>query len=218
MQLVPCSHCKRHVSVVEAACPFCAAPLGKATPRNAHLVGRIGRAAVFAGATLVGCSTTPEPQKPPPPPPDEVVRQDPPPPPPPPDPVDPVPADAGVTFAQPPTTTATIMGTVTQANSKSPIYGVQIYAKVGSTVTARTTDGNGNYRFDNLVAGTYTLSFQQSSNHPRQAPPPPITRVVQVTDGATKRVDVALQVIPVPVDRGPCCKPYGAPPARRRMI
>ena len=49
--LRPCSGCRRHVSIAERVCPFCAAPLAAVSPRD-PLVGRLSRAAVFAGAAL----------------------------------------------------------------------------------------------------------------------------------------------------------------------
>lgn len=49
--LRPCSGCRRHVSIAERVCPFCAAPLAAVSPRD-PLIGRLSRAAVFAGAAL----------------------------------------------------------------------------------------------------------------------------------------------------------------------
>lgn len=52
--LRPCSGCRRHVSIAERVCPFCAAPLAAAAPRDPRhqVLGRLSRAAVFAGAAL----------------------------------------------------------------------------------------------------------------------------------------------------------------------
>jgi hypothetical protein len=49
--LRPCSGCRRHVSIAERVCPFCSAELALASPRD-PLLGRMSRAAVFAGAAL----------------------------------------------------------------------------------------------------------------------------------------------------------------------
>ena len=51
MQLKPCAACQRHVSITEAACPFCSEPLDASPPRSTTL-GRMSRAALFAGAAL----------------------------------------------------------------------------------------------------------------------------------------------------------------------
>jgi hypothetical protein len=216
MQLVPCPHCQRHVAVEETTCPFCATAITKASPRNLQLVGRVGRAAVFAGATLVACGPPPQPQQPPPPPhevqpppPDEVRHHEPPPPP---DPTE----GQGNGFAKPPVATGTIAGTVTIENTRTAINGVRVTATTDQQGGAATiTDASGRYRFSNLTAGSYQLTFFQHSNQRFQ--PSPVVRVVQLGEGATLRVDVALPPLPPP-DRGPCCKPYGAPPARRRLV
>lgn len=49
--LRPCSGCRRHVAIGERVCPFCSAALAAAVPRD-PLLGRMSRAAVFAGAAL----------------------------------------------------------------------------------------------------------------------------------------------------------------------
>jgi hypothetical protein len=51
MQLKPCAACQRHVAITEVACPFCSEPLEASSPRSSTL-GRVSRAAVFAGAAL----------------------------------------------------------------------------------------------------------------------------------------------------------------------
>jgi hypothetical protein len=55
IDLHPCPSCQRHVSVADAACPFC----GAAQPEHAPLAmprGRLSRAAVFAAGTLAAAS------------------------------------------------------------------------------------------------------------------------------------------------------------------
>jgi hypothetical protein len=52
-ELVPCGECRRHVSVGDAACPFCGTARevsAPAAPRGT--LSRMSRAAVFAGAAL----------------------------------------------------------------------------------------------------------------------------------------------------------------------
>jgi hypothetical protein len=49
--LRPCPQCRRHVRIAEPKCPFCAAELELA-PARPLPVGRLTRAAVFAGAAL----------------------------------------------------------------------------------------------------------------------------------------------------------------------
>lgn len=86
-ELRPCPECKRHIRLAETTCPFCEATITeRATPRKLPL-GRLTRAAVFAGAlgtaaAATACGpaksaegpqnkpmqTTPDAQMPPPPP------------------------------------------------------------------------------------------------------------------------------------------------------
>jgi hypothetical protein len=56
MELVPCNVCRRHVSVGETTCPFCAAAVPAQRARRFAPRGRITRAAVFSAA-LVGCES-----------------------------------------------------------------------------------------------------------------------------------------------------------------
>jgi len=61
--LRPCLQCRRHVRIDEHACPFCAALLAPSAPPTLP-VGRLTRAAVFAGAVLAtacgGSQTKPD--------------------------------------------------------------------------------------------------------------------------------------------------------------
>lgn len=50
-ELLPCGECRRHVAVTASTCPFCGATREASTPASARL-GRLSRAAVFAGAAL----------------------------------------------------------------------------------------------------------------------------------------------------------------------
>lgn len=180
------------------------------------LVGRLGRAAIFAGATLTGCVVAPPPQQPPPPPPDDHQQhrdhayEPPPPPPPPPD----------GTFAKPPISAGTITGVVTGDANGLPISGTTVYARRGGERPLTTqTDANGRYTFHAVPAGTYEITVMSSRpSNPRIGPPPPARGQVVVADGASAQLDLAIVIYVQPVDHGPCCKPYGAPPARRRLV
>lgn len=58
-KLAPCPACARHVRIVEARCPFCAASIeGMPVPARARPTTRLGRAALFAFGTAAlapGC-------------------------------------------------------------------------------------------------------------------------------------------------------------------
>lgn len=156
--------------------------------RPVTLYGRWSRAAVFAG--LAGCYTSnpPPPQNPPPPPPDQQQ-----------------------TFAQPPTSSGVITGVVTNGNV--PASGMRIFVEGGNLQQPimTTTDPNGRYQVGNLAPGSYRVTFGQS-NHPRQRPP---QRTVNVADGS---VQVDMAIATPPYDQSNVPKPYGAPPARRRIV
>lgn len=94
-ELRACTSCNRPVVVSETACPFCAVALIPVEPPATQL-GRLSRAALFAGATLAGAAcgnkAKHDTHQPPPPPPQS--------------------ADAGVTadqhFAEPPPVDAAV--------------------------------------------------------------------------------------------------------------
>ena len=152
------------------------------------IYGRWSRAAVFAG--LAGCYTSnPPPQNPPPPPPDQQQ-----------------------TFAQPPASSGVITGVVTDGSAPRPGVAIRVEGGGLQQPIETRTDGNGRYQVGNLAPGTYRVTFGQA-NHPRQRPP---QRTVQVADGS---VQVDVTIAPQPVyDPSNVPKPYGAPPARRRIV
>jgi hypothetical protein len=163
--------------------------------------GRLSRAAVFAGAAA--CYTNPAPAQrittPPQPPPDNTTTQQ-------------------QQFAQPPddaapaTGTGSIEGTLYAPNSL-PMNGSWITLRGPSGGEQRAqTDADGHYRFADLPPGNYYVEMPWNGN-PHAAPP---SRMVQVAAGQTAKIDLKIYV--PPPDRGPCCKPYGAPPARRRVV
>jgi hypothetical protein len=55
--LRPCQECRRHVLAEETQCPFCNAALPEAPPLPRPAPGRFTRAAVFAGAAVIGAAT-----------------------------------------------------------------------------------------------------------------------------------------------------------------
>jgi hypothetical protein len=205
MQLLPCAHCRRHVDSRASSCPFCATPITGTLKRLVDAGGRLSRAAVFAGAAA--CYTNPAPAQqittPPPPPPDNTTT-----------------VQEQQQFAQPPddaatataTANGTIEGTLFDANHR-PENGTWLVCRGQNGGELRVqTDANGHYKFADLPPGNYEIETPWHGN-PNAAPP---ARRVQVAAGQTARVDLTLYS--PPVDRGPCCKPYGAPPARRRVV
>jgi hypothetical protein len=62
-RLLPCPSCRRHVRSTETSCPFCAVALAFAEPPPLPSpVGRLTRAAVFAGAALASaCGSSQKP-------------------------------------------------------------------------------------------------------------------------------------------------------------
>lgn len=51
-ELRPCDGCRRHVSIEDSACPFCGTTREVESAGGAMTLGRLSRAAVFAGAAL----------------------------------------------------------------------------------------------------------------------------------------------------------------------
>jgi len=197
--LSPCTQCRRHVRSSERTCPFCGSAITAPARSPSSLAGRFSRAAVFAG--LASCYTTPPPQQiqqPPPPPPDERRGEEPPP---------------DQRYAKPPAKdTGAIGGTVRNYNGQ-PMAHFPLSLAGSSGSQAARADANGVFRFDDLPPGRYQVAYNVSY-HPRQGPG--LVDVV-VKAGEVSRVDIELPP-PPPPDRGPCCKPYGAPPARRRVV
>lgn len=152
------------------------------------LAGRLSRAAVFAGLTACWSGN------------DAAQRQAPPPPP-------PLPADAAVT---PPSSTAALSGIVTEAGTKTPIANVTVELRdANGRVSATNTDERGAYELVTVTPGDYQLVLRYSSYDSAGSAQQPVS----VRD-VPARVDVELPLI----RRAPIPKPYGAPPARRRIV
>jgi hypothetical protein len=152
--------------------------------------GRLGRAAIFAGATLAGtacwteaktASTTPI----------EHKQLD------------------GKPATPPP---GTIRGLLLNAETGQPLAGLSlvIFLRDGNPVYATSND-KGEYEFAKLPPGEYTVEYPSDDDRE-----PPQGIKVRLGESAGAYADVKV-LLPQP-DRGPCCKPYGAPPARRRIV
>lgn len=191
MGLRPCGQCRRHVRASEVSCPFCRAELAPAPPRAAGVGGRLGRAAVFAGATVAGsaCWSQAQPQ-----PRDHTVERD------------------TVDVKPGPLAAGTIRGFVRDGATGRvlPSFEVTLMGPDGSIAYA-ISDRYGEYVFANLPPGEYIVQYP--APHPRQSP-----LEMPVTLGTDKGQHADLTVYLPEPDRGPCCKPYGAPPARRRVV
>lgn len=174
-------------------------------PPRVTVGGRLSRAAAFAA--LAGCYTAkpaPPYAPPPPPPPHEQQQQQ----------------QQQITqeqqqFAKPPAAGASaIQGTLRDSQSAAPLanWPVTLQAPSEPAVEVRRTqtDAKGHYAFVDLPAGTYEVIFGYD-NHPRRRAP---RQHVTLADHEAKTVDQQIYIPPpsnVPM-------PYGAPPARRRVV
>jgi len=113
-------------------------------------------------------------------------------------------------FAQPPATAGAISGVVTDGST--PLANVPIFVDGQGVQISRTTDANGRYEIGPLRPGGYRVTFGYS-NHPRRPAP---FRQVEVRD-ASVRIDMVIAP-QAPYDPSMDAKPYGAPPARRRVV
>ncbi|HEX5061199.1 MAG TPA: carboxypeptidase-like regulatory domain-containing protein [Kofleriaceae bacterium] len=189
MRLRPCEGCRRHVAVDEARCPFCGHALAPVAMGLLVPRGRFSRAAVFAGATLAGACWTGS----------TTPRETP---------IEHKQVESKPSVPPP----GTIRGVVHNADGGAPLPGVTVTVQKpdGSPVYA-TTNAKGEYEFKNLPPGQYAVMFQ--SGNPNETPQgTPVT--LESDAGATADVFIDLTI----PDRAPCCKPYGAPPARRRIV
>jgi hypothetical protein len=156
--------------------------------------GRLGRAAVFAGATLAGtaCWTdAPAPRTTP------IEHRH----------------DNAWAAKHDDLAPGTIRGVIRDANNGHPLPGfpVELRSADGRISQQAMSDQYGAYVFTGLTPGAYVVEHQ--SGNPRQAP----MRVeVSLSVDAGQRVDIPVYM--QPIDKGACCKPYGAPPARRRIV
>ncbi len=175
--------------VRENTCPFCGAAV---TPvaRPIVAVGRLTRSAVFAGASLAsGCWV----DKAPPP-------------------TTPTPPVHHHTSS---TSVGTVRGVVTDATTGQPVNQAWIQitpnpynAEDHDRNKDATTDANGRYSVE-LPPGDYRVAVQSAD---RARPRP--EHLVTLQAGDSLNVDFQIGVPPTP----PMPMPYGAPPARRRVV
>ena len=187
--LRPCSTCHRHVATTAIECPFCASRLATAVRRELHYPGRLGRAAIFAGAVALapaGCGD-----------PSPHYRT--------------LPTVHGTTA-----TTGQVTGRALRHDG-SPAVGafVTLYGEVfrnhpssrGLDAISMETDRTGTFRLDDVPPGDYRCAL---SGRGRQ---------LKITVRAGEAVVVELtQDKPSPMPVRHVAKPYGAPPARRRIV
>lgn len=197
MTLRACSSCRRHFAK-EPVCPFCGAAAPTHVPREPS-TARLSRAAAFAGAALAGCwSNSPEPQSP-----TQTTHTE----------------ETQTTqqkFAEPPPVVATsrIEGVVTDGATGTPransIVRLVRRAPGESPATmVASTDANGRYVFEKLAAGDYIVTFQLQT--PRAAP---IQVLVKLGIGDTQTANGTVAgFVPSNIPT-----PYGAPPARTRIV
>jgi len=111
--------------------------------------------------------------------------------------------------------TANVAGRV--LHNGKPLAGIRVYlmAVGASPNTARLamTDSKGRYAFDKVLANDYELKIDAPEDNGGYA----LTQGAMLTVADKKKLTKDLAVIPVPV-RAPIPMPYGAPPARRRMV
>jgi hypothetical protein len=216
--LEPCAHCQRHIDDSEVQCPFCGTANHRKPSPRPRLDGRLSRAAVFASAALVAPACVvndPPPQYPyqQQPPPNYQQQQPPPnyqqPPPPdyqqqPPDYAQPPPNDQQ---PPPPVATAGIHVVVRYANGQPYVGPVELH---GTTSHTGSTNANGELVLRNLPPGTYTVVMNDGNGGARMT--------VELHGNQIKRVSLTA---PIPSPRVPDYhhpKPYGAPPARKRVV
>lgn len=159
-----------------------------ASPRRSVALGRASRAAIFASATLVGCWT----------------------------------GKAATTTTVDNTTeqssAGVVEGVVTESGSNTPQANVKVTLMRGSSdweyngekVAETQTDANGRYQFTNVANGQYTIIVEAGRPSRRGWP----RRPVQVPPSMPNMGDMVIY--PYHPNAEPM--PYGAPPARRRVV
>ncbi len=189
MQLRACDTCRRHIATTLPSCVFCGAAVTPMVRSTVAPFGRIGRAAVFAGAVLVSptsachVNTQPTYERLPPPPGGE---------------------------SQP--SISQVRGRVVDEDGVGvsgqlvTLYGEALRTLTGSTSIMATSDQTGDFLFDKIPPGGYHLATSGSDRRAIDARP-------------NEAVKINLVVHPRPkADPHHMAKPYGAPPARRRHV
>lgn len=111
-----------------------------------------------------------------------------------------------------PATAGIISGRVVDASTKQAMAGVvvEVYPVKGGDARTVTTDANGRYQLT-LEPGDYQVIFRGPQQNPRMAPYP---NNVKIEAGQTLTLDNSYE----PFDPSNIPMPYGAPPARRRVV
>jgi len=106
-----------------------------------------------------------------------------------------------------------------------PLVGIRVHAyrrdgSDGDRQHETKTGAKGEYAFVDIEPGQWRLvaDYEVPRYRPQDYAPAPESAVV-LAPGANQRSDIGFFTPPPPPpDTGPCCKPYGAPPARRRIV
>jgi hypothetical protein len=194
--MTPCPTCRRHVVLAETACPFCGAAITPVPQRPIIAVSRLTRSAVFAGASLASSCyvdktpppTTPAQEQAPP-----RVRDH---------------SHASASMGA-------IHGVVTNAANGQPVAQTWIqitpnpyHAEDHDRNKDVYTDARGAYAIE-LPPGNYRLSVRSADPANR-----PTDHLLTLRIGESLTADFSITVAP-PM---PLPMPYGAPPARRRLV
>jgi hypothetical protein len=101
-----------------------------------------------------------------------------------------------------------LQGKLTNVRTGAPLVGVIVEVWTsGNEATTATTNANGEYVIEGLEPRDYTVSFSGPDGIRYAA-----SKIVEVR-GSKTAFDLAFDPVAVPV-----AKPYGAPPARRRVV
>jgi hypothetical protein len=112
-------------------------------------------------------------------------------------------------------TASVVRGTLTRSDG-APAAGIAVtLAKLdgSSPVQSTRSDASGTYRFENVPPGRYQIVVDW---RPRKKSGPP-SQIIDVESRAPAVADFQLQT-PPPFDPSQIPAPYGAPPARRRVV
>lgn len=199
MQLQACGQCRRHVAITEPACPFCGAALERIARRA--LIGKVTRAAVFASASASAACWSNSP----------ATHGD----------SHALANHAGngsaqaddITIPTPQPGMASIGGICRDSATGQPLanVNVEIIPGVGADKRGTKSDARGRYAVDNLPPGDWNVRFWGPRDAQRMAPP---SQFVTLKAGDAQRIDGNVDNR----DWSNVPMPYGAPPARRRVV